>query len=82
MLVFVSANNQMEVGKMRATVKFNGHRYEGEVLKTYGSRAVIRFTTGSGRTRERRFTVVNTLDRLECPGKAAFIHGTASGELV
>jgi hypothetical protein len=36
-------------------VRFNGHPYQGVVLSLTKKRFVVRFTTGSGRTRETAF---------------------------
>jgi hypothetical protein len=46
--------NEIKVGDTVA-VKFNGHPYQGVVLSLTKKRFVVRFTTGSGRTREKSF---------------------------
>lgn len=44
---------------MTATVMFNGSLYfHGEVLRTTPKRMLVRFTTGTGTTREKWFTTV------------------------
>jgi len=55
-------------GLLKATVGYNGHRYVGHVVKQSGvlghperTKALVRFATGSGKTRERSMHVVATL---------------------
>ena len=46
--------NEITVGGT-VKVKFIGHPYEGVVISLSKKRFVVRFTTGSGRTREKTF---------------------------
>lgn len=39
----------------RVPAVFNGHLYEGKVLRQTPKRDLVKFTTGTGRTRERWF---------------------------
>ena len=41
---------------MRATVMFNGSLYHGDVIRTTNARMLVRFTTGTGRTRDGWFS--------------------------
>lgn len=43
---------------MTATVMFNGSLYTGEVVRTTATRLLVKFTTGTGWTREKWFKTV------------------------
>ncbi len=51
-------------------VQFNGSLYVGEVVAVGQSRIAVRFTTGSGTTRERLFKGLD-LDKYNAPGYCA-----------
>jgi hypothetical protein len=43
---------------MRATVMFNGSVYSGKVIRATATRVLVKFTTGTGWTRESWFKTV------------------------
>jgi hypothetical protein len=59
----------VEVGQPTKVI-FNGHLYDGVVLEISKARVKIRFTTGSGRTRETWFNTNKHLTMLRTRGLA------------
>jgi hypothetical protein len=64
--------NEIQIGQ-NVKVKFNGHMYPGQVLEVSAKRFKVRFTTGSGKTRQTWFR----RDRFAMTGIAGAYANTA-----